>query len=282
MNDLTENNIGTKLLDGFVYKPVGHCIYCGATEDLGKEHILPFGLSGSAILPKSSCRRCARITGDVEQDILRGSFWPVRVFRDLKSRSKHKDAPTHVSVSVVRDDKHEVVLLNIDEAPILLPFPIFAPPSHLSGAEPTSGISVSGHVTIRFGVNPKTTGKNLGASEIKITVELKPCEFARMIAKIGYAFAYAEGAIADLEGESYILPAILGERDEIGHWVGTLTKPLEAFPTLLHRVLIHHELEKGFLFAEVQLFSDSQTPSYGVILGKLKPMERKWSVLDNS
>lgn len=271
MNDHDANAAEHKVLDGMVYKPVGHCIYCGATENLAKEHILPFGLSGSAILPKSSCRSCASITGSVEQDILRGSFWPVRVFRDLKSRSKHKDAPTHVPVSVVRNGEHEVVLLNIDEAPILLPFPLFAPPSHLSHAEPTTGISVLGLVTIRFGVDLETTGRTLDASEISITVEQKPCAFARMIAKIGYAFAYAEGAIADLEGEPYILPAILGEHDEIGRWVGTLTKPLEAFPTLLHRVLIHRDSEEGLLFAEVQLFSDSQTPSYGVVLGKLKP-----------
>ncbi|MGH8605308.1 MAG: hypothetical protein ACREXR_21710, partial [Gammaproteobacteria bacterium] len=265
------NTAELKVLDGLVYKAVGHCIYCGATEDLGKEHILPFGLSGSAILPKSSCRSCASVTGSLEQDILRGSFWPVRVFRDLKSRSKHKDAPKHVPVSVVRNGERDVVLLNIDEAPILLPFPLFAPPRHLSQAEPTPGISVSGFVTIRFGVDPETSGRTLDASEINITAEQKPCAFARMIAKIGYAFAYAEGAIADLEGEPYVLPAILGKRDEIGRWVGTLTKPLEAVPRLLHRVLIHYDSEKSLLFAEVQLFSDSQTPCYGVVLGKLKP-----------
>lgn len=259
-----------RVLDGKVYEPVGRCIYCGATEGLGKEHILPFGLSGSAILPKASCRNCAAITGAVEQEILRGAFWPVRVFRDLRSRTKHQDAPRHVEVSVIRDAQQEAVLLNIDDAPILLPFPVFDAPWHLSGAHPVCGISISGHVTIRFGADPETRGKALGASQINMTAELKPHAFARMIAKIGYAFAFAEGAIADLDGAPYILPAILGTRDEIGRWVGTLTKPLEVFPDLLHRIGVHRDLEKGLLIAEVQLFSDSQTPSYGVILGKLK------------
>lgn len=271
MNKHETNIADHKVLDGRVYKPVGRCIYCGGKENLENEHILPFGLSGSAILPKSSCRNCASITGKVEQDILRGSFWPVRIFRDLKSRSKHKKASAQVSVSVIRNGKQDEILLNIDEAPILLPFPVFEPPWHLSQVEQAIGISVLGHITIRFGTDPKTKGRTLGASEINIIAELNPCAFARMIAKIGYAFAYAEGAIADLEGKSYVLPAILGEQDEIGRWVGTLTKPLETFPTMLHRVLIHHDSEKGLLFAEVQLFSDSPTPSYGVILGKLKP-----------
>ena len=61
MNNHETNTAEHKVLDGLVYKPVGHCIYCGATEDLGKEHILPFGLSGSAILPKSSCRSLSLI-----------------------------------------------------------------------------------------------------------------------------------------------------------------------------------------------------------------------------
>lgn len=260
-----------RVLDRFVYKPVGHCIYCGATDDLGKEHILPFGLSGSAILLESSCRICASITGGVEQEILRGSFWPVRVFRDLKSRSKHADAPTHVPVTLVRDGQSEIVMFKLEEAPLLLPFPIFPPPSHLTQPEPTTGISIFGHHTIRFGTTLEAVRKAQGASEINVTIQLKPVSFARMLAKIAYAFAFAEGALLDLEGESFVLPSILGKRNEIGRWVGTLTKPMEVFPTFLHRIVLHHEYEQELLFAEVQLFADSQTPSYGVVLGKLKP-----------
>ena len=33
---------------------------------------------------------------------------------------------------------------------------------------------------------------------------------------------------------------------------------------------VHEDGERGLLIAEVQLFADSQTPSYEVILGKLK------------
>lgn len=259
------------MLAGKVYKPVGHCIYCGTTADLTKEHILPLALGGSAILPKSSCRHCASITGNFEQSILRGSVWPVRVFRDLKSRSKHSNAPRKVSVSIVRDRVLEDLQLDLEHAPILLPFPVFNAPWHLSGLPPEIGISVIAHVTIRFGEDPVAVCSDLDGSEIIMTAKINPCAFARTIAKIGYAFAYAEGAIAELDGESYVLPALLGQLDEIGRWVGTLTKPLEAFPSILHRVLIHRDLEKGLLLAEVQLFSDSPTPCYGVILGKLKP-----------
>jgi hypothetical protein len=75
----------------------------------------------------------------------------------------------------------------------------------------------------------------------------------------------------DMDGETFVLPSILGEKDEIGRWVGTLTDPPKCHPGTLHRVEVHHDRQRDLLCAEVQLFSDSETPSYGVILGRLKP-----------
>jgi len=91
-----------------------------------------------------------------------------------------------------------------------------------------------------------------------------------MIAKVGYAMAFAVGALHRLEGPSPVIPSLLGEVNDIGRWVGTLTDPIRTYHGLLHRIEIHEDREQGFLLAEVQLFSDSETPSYGVILGHLK------------
>jgi hypothetical protein len=51
------------VLNNRKYHPIGHCIYCGGTSGLSREHILPFGLSGTAELPEASCERCRKITG---------------------------------------------------------------------------------------------------------------------------------------------------------------------------------------------------------------------------
>jgi hypothetical protein len=91
-----------------------------------------------------------------------------------------------------------------------------------------------------------------------------------MIAKIGYAFAFAEGATTRPEGRAAVIPAILGESKDIGRWVRTLPEPFVAHPGILHRLVIHEDVKNRFLWVEVQLFADSQTPSYGVILGNLK------------
>ena len=265
------NDAPVKILNQKVYPAVEHCIYCGATDRLETEHILPFGLSGTASLPKSSCRECATITGSFEQTVLRGPFWPIRVYRELKSRTKHRNSPSTLPISLVRNGTEQTVELKINEYPMLLHFPLFVPPAYLSQTpDYKAGITMTEVASVLFGPRPEDVAKALGATQLKLSANYQPVAFARMIAKIAYAFAVAEGAAGDLEGESFVLPAILGKTDEIGRWVGTLTKPYETHREFLHRIEFHYEKERKLLFGEVQLFSDSQTPSYGVVLGKLK------------
>lgn len=257
-------------LDNFAYPAVGYCIYCGATEKLGREHILPYGLSGTATLPASSCVACAAITGAVEAKILRGSFWPLRVYRDLKSRTKHRDAPSMLEVEILRKDRWVVEARPLNDVPVLLHFPIYPPPRCLSGDAPRMGIDVEGLVTIGFGITAESFGGTGGSPAIRVPDSNRPYEFARMLAKIAYAYACAEGALEDIEGAPFVLPAILGHQNDVGHWVGTVTDPLQAHAGVLHRLVIHRDTERQLLCVEVQLFADSSAPAYGVVLGRLK------------
>lgn len=260
---------GNKKLNHLTYPPLGKCIYCGVTQNLEAEHILPFGLSGTAILPKSTCRACAQITGQCEQEVLRGPMWAVRIYRDLKSRTKHKDAPAEYPVKISKDGREFDLLLPIEEVPILLPFPLFALPAFFSPAEYEHGISVKGVITISFGITPEETARKLGAEKIILNQNIQPVAFARMIAKIAFAWAAAEGKLRFLKKASPVVPAILGRVDDIGRWVGT-TEASAKYSGILHRLLIHEDRINGVLIGEVQLFSDSQTPSYNVVLGELQ------------
>jgi hypothetical protein len=99
----------------------------------------------------------------------------------------------------------------------------------------------------------------------------KPIDFARMIAKIAFSMAVAVGALVEISNRhAPVLPAILGKANDIGRWVGTITDPISRHEGHLHRVLIRRDEEKGLLLGDVQLFSDSETPRYGVILGELR------------
>ena len=116
------------------YAPVNQCIFCGATDELSDEHILPFGLSGTTILPKASCRACAKITCRFEAQVLRGPMRAVRILRGIASRSGHEDAPKTSPLTIVRGGSEEVVHLPLEKHPAILAFPIFPVPALLDPA----------------------------------------------------------------------------------------------------------------------------------------------------
>lgn len=258
-----------EVLDNLSYVPIGRCIYCGDTEDLRKEHILPFGLGGSAVLPRSTCRSCAKITGQIEQKVLRGPMWGLRICRGLKSRTKHKDAPKGYPLKIIRNGSEQIVQLPINEFPMLLHFPIFEPPAYLNPNAYEKGILVTGVATVSFGPRPGEVARTLGVKSISITQGQEPVAFARMIAKIAYSWAAAKGKLDLLRGVSPVVSAILGKTDDIGRWVGTITDPIKKYDGLLHRILIHEDDDRHLLIGEVHLFSDSETPKYGVVLGEI-------------
>jgi len=259
------------------YPLVGSCIYCGATEDLEREHIVPHGLypggaQGAAVLRKASCREHAKITSQFEQEVLRSMFGLVRVQTGMKSRSKHAKAPSSVSVTLTGKDGEQHVDLARDGAPVLVTFPIFAPPGFLSPGSYAGGLTVTGAATYSFGRDPQEVARDQAADGIRVTQSpFKPAALARMVGKIAYCHAWAEGALDRIEGkEAAVLPAIRGERDDIGRWVGTFQGPLSKFERMLHRVVLHEDTDRKLLFGQVQLFAYAGTPRYGVILGRLK------------
>jgi hypothetical protein len=194
-----------------IYRPVGHCIYCFATGNLTREHIIPFGLSGTAVLPAASCDKCRQITSAFELQVLRGSMRPVRLLRRLRSRKKHQGAPLTERLTVIRDGVSEIVDLSIEQYPVLLSFPKFATPRFLTG-EHKFGIDITGVVTISFGPRPETVGSQLGAQKLILGSRTDyPAAFARMIAKIGYATAFALGELDRIDDRSAVIPSILGK-----------------------------------------------------------------------
>lgn len=165
------------------------------------------------------------------------------------------------------------ILLNIplDEYPIIVTFPTFAVPGYLLKKEKSSGIKLEGCISILFGTKPDDLMKKYGATGLTVKpVGDKPTDFARMIAKIAFSMAIATGAYEGADySKSFVLPAILGIKDDIGHWVGTITEPIASSKYHNHRILIHRDKEKKLLIGDVKIFSSSETPRYGVILGTL-------------
>jgi hypothetical protein len=250
------------------YDAVGRCIYCDSKEDLRREHIIPYALGSDVILPLSTCRNCARITGNFEQVVLRGPMWPVRKLLQLKSRSKHANAPKTKRILILKNGEKRQIELPLEEYPILLYFPIFPQPGY-DNKHYKSGILLMGVDTICFDSTPVEVAIKYGAD--KLILKDRPyhyIEFAKTIAKIGYSYAVAEGRIKKIKGQPLLLSALLGKSKDIGKWVGTSQKH-EVYPELLHRLATREDKKKDLLIAEVQLFANSPTPTYQVIIGHL-------------
>ena len=70
---------------------IGYCIYCGdKTSALSDEHIVPFSLSGGAVLPNASCAKCAKVTSRFEGDIARQQLGAFRVRAGLPTRRPNR------------------------------------------------------------------------------------------------------------------------------------------------------------------------------------------------
>ena len=126
-------------MEAKTFDAVGSCIYCGATEQLSNEHIIPFGLGGRAVLPQASCSACASETGKVELRLLRsGNWWPLRRALDLATRHAKKQ-PHSFKVQVTAAGRSLVAEIPIPLHPLIVVMLEFDPPTFLSGATLPSG-----------------------------------------------------------------------------------------------------------------------------------------------
>jgi hypothetical protein len=250
------------------FSAVGRCIYCGSKENLSREHIIPYALGSDTVLPRSTCRKCAEITGHFEQVVLRGPMWPVRKLLRLKSRTKHADAPKTMQLLIWKNEEEKQIEVPLEEYPVILYFLIFPPPEY-SNKYYENRIKIIGIDSICFGLKPEEVIKKYGADKLILKNRpYKPVEFAQTIAKIGYSYAVATGEIKKIKGEPLLLSALLGKSNDIGKWVGTSQKH-EVYQNLLHRLASFEDKEKNLLIIEVQLFANSHTPIYEVIIGNL-------------
>jgi hypothetical protein len=203
---------------------IGRCIYCGTAEaKLSEEHVTPFGLGGKLTLLDASCTGCGVITSRFERVVLRNMFFAARAAMASPTR-RQDERERRQRIHVERNGKIEEVEAHWQDQWKLIELPIFRPPAHIDGRPYGGGIEVVSKDTFELLERGDDVARRHDAERL-VPPDYRPEDFARFIAKMGYGYAVAAyGLNLFLDGigrpSSYVLPALLGDRDDIGRWVG--------------------------------------------------------------
>lgn len=247
---------------------VGQCIYCGKTDvTLQTEHIVPYGLNGPWELLNSSCQKCAAITSSFEKDVLRNSLIVPRAALSFPTRRKHK-RPKLFKLCITSNGKQEIKKVPIHEHLTIMIFMITETPAYLDGRPYEKGVTVKGVSTIQVGGSPVSElAKQYKGKSISVKVSWLGNSFERLLAKIAYGFTVAQYGINRLD-KTYVIPAILGKKDDIGRWVGCAPDVQLSVGKFLHEInlaVINNEV-----IVRVKLFALYNVPEYLVVVGRLK------------
>jgi hypothetical protein len=99
-------------------------------------------------------------------------------------------------------------------------------------------------------------------------------DFARFIAKMAYGYAVERYGLQAFE-KVYVLPAILGESDDIGRWVGCSDR--REFPVRQGNVSVGFRIISGDeLVVKIKMFPQFDGAEYVVVVGKIKGIYRNY------
>lgn len=248
------------------YKPVGKCIYCGSTNELSREHIIPYGLNGDLVLAKASCKDCATITSSFEGEILQGELKSLRT--KLQFRSRRRTGPKTVLFTLTTDAGSKELQIPIENSPIIWPSPVLSLAGFFEGV-PTRGTRIIGSRGINWGRDPYDVVRSLGGKGFSMNFTIKPPQFGKMLAKIGYSYAVAELGLSTIR-KVFVLPALLGLEDDVGMWVGSGPDRLKIPPAALHYLQLDvRDLDDDevLVLVHIKLFANSPTATYTVVVG---------------
>jgi hypothetical protein len=255
-----------------VFKPVWFCIYCGdgivkeATKrKLGAEHVIPFGLGGTQILPRASCKSCGKITGKIEETCQHMMLGPIRIGLNLPTRNP-QDRPTMLTlVRKHQDGRVEQKTVPAREFPVIIPGLKLPPPQILTGAKSPG----TGEFWVADPANyMKNTladdGSALRIAQFNIHI------FCQMLAKIAHSYAVAEWGFHSFR--PILLDFIIRNIGDFSRWIGgdmTVTAPE---PKGLHRIQAKREVIMGteYVIVYLTLFCLVGAPEYRIVVGTWK------------
>jgi hypothetical protein len=256
----------------FIYPPLRRCMYCGSKDQLSTEHIVPRGLGGNILFPRSTCEKCRKITHEFETVNMRKNFLYFRVHTGLHQHPRER--PTHLPVRI-RGSGTRLVLPSAH--PNWLTLPLFMRPGILANLPPGMPFIIRGmHTT-----NPKNlTEVQAQYSEyFEVDYNFDVYAFAKLLAKIAHGLfcgnLHLQGKLSDEYFKPYLPDFIRGKNDNLGPYlVGQLRQnqtPDYDADYYKYFIFTVREQDKFLTIATIRLFSNWRGPDYTVVIGeKLK------------
>lgn len=262
------------------YRPVDSCIYCGNTSGLSDEHIIPYGLGGRWVLPRSSCAACAKITSAFEGTCQRTILGPLRMHYSLPTRRpKERPKTLPLKVKVRPDDDWSIMHVDRDICPFLVLFPILSLPDEVTGLRTEAERGAKARTfwiraaSFSDGISPgdpmsylANLCKKLEVASVEPTATFTVPEFFRMLAKIAHAYTVAELGLRSFT--PFLVPAILRNdlHNSVQYIGGVAGSPQVS--RLTHEVsYVLHSERPDLMVVRIRLFAALDTPTYIVAAG---------------
>jgi len=248
----------------------GKCIFCGDTEDLTDEHIVPEFLTGigEMVIEDGACKDCNNYANETyEQPASKADFLPVRHMLELKRKRRGKKTTPRrmprVSYTATADkggaDEFNEKLQPKNYPP-LYQFVVHEPAGLLAGVDRSAGANSIRLGTLHLGL----PGRVVPASvTMRLPMIMGGPEM--VVAKMAYCWAVAERGLEAFDTGN-LLDLLCGRRSDVFNFVGSPVTP-EQLPMLrLHKFYFR---KRGDLTTVlVHLFASFGGPVHEVVLGK--------------
>jgi len=254
------------------YDPVGFCIYClDKHSALSDEHIIPYAMAGDAlVLPKSSCLKCAAITGAFEQRYLKATLGLFRNRIGAPTRNPDQRSPVP-EVGIGRRtgrgplrDSGERIRVSVSDLPTAYLALKLNPPGILVGNAPSKAID--GEIWIKQSGGENALRLVSRRREGLHLASIHPLTFGRFLAKVAHSYA-----VADLGFGSFrplLLDLIQGKSEAVSYLVGGATEvPPAEDNTFVLRAGWGTIRDMTYAIVELRLYAELATPQYLVVVG---------------
>jgi hypothetical protein len=249
------------------YSPVGVCIYCGSKggiDGLRDEHIVPFSLSGEAVLPKASCRSCEAITSAFEGRCARTMYGSFRIREGIRTR-RPKQRPDKL---VMRNTLGADLLVPVDGVVSTLPWVHFRTAGFFRNPQKKEAGWTGTRLEVKT-AKPKNGAlfRALPPSSYSVNQSFDVDSLARTLAKIAHATCVG---VFGLDGfRPWLPPYILGSDTALSHVVGGHDGPLLP-ANVLHEISYEVAEHQGqwLVTTNIRLFAQVGGPHAKIIVGE--------------